>query len=178
MLNHLHFGLGHKPVSPVFETSPGKSLLHLSKAPGVFVWTVLPGKEAAAAHKSTQSMQLPQSFNRTAHRLDGARASSRPTQTSCTVAVGWLYPCVSFLSAMAGVSSGAHVLLPQMLGPPTGSMPIRLPQDRNRLALVLRGIKCSVMRAAMEPSSAVSLISPAPCLAPLCSLSSHAGLMN
>ena len=72
-----------------------------------------------------------------------------------------LYPCVSFFSAMAGESSGAQVELPQMLGPPTGSMPIKLPQERKRLALVLRGIKRSVMTADMEPNSAVSLISPA-----------------
>lgn len=62
---------------------------------------------------------------------------------------------------MAGESSGAQVVLPQMLGPPTGSMPIKLPQERKRLALMLRGIRRSVMTAAMEPNSAVSLISPA-----------------
>lgn len=48
-----------------------------------------------------------------------------------------------------------------MLGPPTGSMPIKLPQERKRLALMFRGIKRSVMTADMEPNSAVSLISPA-----------------
>lgn len=72
-----------------------------------------------------------------------------------------IYPCVSFFSAIAGESSGAQVELPQMLGPPTGSMPIKLPQERKRLALMFRGIKRSVMTADMEPNSAVSLISPA-----------------
>ncbi len=70
------------------------------------------------------------------------------------------YPCDSFAARIAGVSSGAQVPLPQMLGPPTGSMPIRLPQVRKRRERVVRGIICSVMIPAMDPSWAVSLISP------------------
>lgn len=61
---------------------------------------------------------------------------------------------------MAGVSSGAQVPLPQMLGPPTGSMPIRLPQVRKRRERVVRGITRSTMMAGREPNWAVSLISP------------------
>lgn len=62
---------------------------------------------------------------------------------------------------MSLVSSGAQVPLPQMAGPPTGSMPMRLPQVRNSFARVARGIQRSVIKAESDPSSAVSLISPA-----------------
>ncbi len=70
------------------------------------------------------------------------------------------HPCDSFAARIAGVSSGAQVPLPQMLGPPTGSMPIRLPQVRKRRERVVRGITRSTMMAGREPSWAVSLISP------------------
>jgi hypothetical protein len=40
------------------------------------------------------------------------------------------YPKVTLAVTISWVSSGAHVALPQMEGPPMGSIPIKLPQLR------------------------------------------------
>ena len=44
------------------------------------------------------------------------------------------YPKVWFFSLISSVSSGAQLLLPQMAGPPTGSMPMPAPQVRKSAA--------------------------------------------
>ena len=61
---------------------------------------------------------------------------------------------------MSGVSSGAQVALPQMRGPPAGSMPMPEPQVRNSFTRAFWGTRLSDRNAPIRPSSAVSRVSP------------------
>ena len=54
------------------------------------------------------------------------------------------------------------MLLPQIAGPPAGSIPMPAPQVRKRAARVLAGTKRSPRNLLISPKSAVSRVSPAP----------------
>ena len=71
------------------------------------------------------------------------------------------YPKVRFFSRISSVSSGAQLLLPQMAGPPTGSMPMPAPQVRKSAARRRAGTSFSPRNLLIRPMSAVSRVSPA-----------------